>query len=120
MRLGLVILLSLFFVSFLFTNVFAAPLNVTGIPEQIGTQLGVGTFIGGLLLSIFILLFILVPVMIMTKGKAITVYVILALSIMTPLVALGWFNFWVFIVIVLAIAVGIAEKVAGFLGGIKR
>lgn len=117
MRFGAVLLISLFFVVFLVNQATAEPFNVTSIPEQVGNQLMVGAFVGGLIVSIVILLFVLVPVMIITKGKAYQVYLVLMLSVLTPLVAIGWFNFWVFIVIVLAISVGIAERVADFLGG---
>jgi hypothetical protein len=121
MRWGLRVLLILsFFFSYLVDQAFAEPFNLTSVPESVGNQLMVGAFVGGLLVSILILLLILVPVMIMTKGKAYTVYIILSLSILTPLVAMGWFNFWVFIVIVLAISVGVAQKVADFLGGIRK
>jgi hypothetical protein len=120
LHLGLVLLLSLFCLSFLVTDVFAEPFNVTGVPSQVGIQLGVGSFVGGLVCSIVILLLFLVPTMIMTKGKYEALYIILSLAILTPLVAMGWFNFWVFLVIVLAIAAGVAPKVADFLGGSKK
>lgn len=121
MRWGLCFFLSsLFFVILVIDTAFAAPFNVTAVPEQVGTQLGTSSFVGGLLVSIFILMLVLVPTLIMTRGKAFTLYIVLALATLAPLVALGWFNIWVFIVIVLAISVGIAEKLTGFLGGIRK
>ncbi len=98
----------------------ASSFNVTAIPSQVGSQLGVDAFIGGLLISILLLMLVLIPTMIMTRGKAYSVYLVLALATLAPLTALGWFNVWVFIVIVLVIALGTGQKVAEFLGGLRK
>lgn len=120
MRWGFVLLLSLFLSCFLVDTVFAAPFNVTAVPEQVGTQLGVGSFVGGLLVSLVILMLVLLPTMIMTKGKNYTLYLVLTLVTLAPLTAIGWFSLWVMIIIVLAIAVGLGQKIADALGGVKR
>jgi hypothetical protein len=120
MRWGLILLLSLFFVSFIIDSAFAAPFNLTTVPSQVGTQLGVGAFIGGLLCSLVVLMLILVPIMIMTKGKQFTLYLILTLVTLAPLTALGWFNLWVMILIVLAIAVKLGLTIADSLGGMRK
>ncbi len=119
-----VLTLSLFFlliasIVLLATPVRAETFDLTEVPTYIDNQLGVGEFIGGLLASIFILMLTLVPLMVLTKGKQYTVYIIVALAVLAPLVGLGWFPIWVYILIVLAIAVGLGRQISDAIGGLR-
>lgn len=101
-------------------TVSADTFEVTEIPTYIDNQLGVGEFIGGLLASIAVLMLTLVPLIILTKGKQAVLYIIVALTVLSPLVGLGWFPIWVFIIIILAIAVGLGRQFSDFLGGLRK
>lgn len=82
-------------------------------------QLNTGTFVAGLLISMVILVLTLLPVLVMTKGKIFSLYILLSLAILAPLVGLGWFPIWLYIIIVLAIALGMGQKIADALGGLR-
>lgn len=119
MRKSFIALTFLLFSS-LITLVHAEPFNLMELPTYIDTQLGVGTFIAGLLISLVILMLVLLPVLVVTKGKQFSLYMVLTLVTLAPLTALGWFNAWVFIVIILAIAVGLGQKITDLLGGLRK
>ena len=112
--------LSFLLFSSLITLVHAEPFNLMELPTYVDTQLGVGLFIAGLLISLVVLMLILLPVLVVTKGKNFSLYMILTLVTLAPLTALGWFNSWVFVVIILAIAVGLGQKITDLLGGLRK
>jgi len=117
-----ILLLSLFFL--LTISAFVAParaetFDLMEVPTYIDNQFNCGEFIGGLLASLFILMLTLIPLMVLTKGKQYTVYIIVALAVLAPLVGLGWFPIWVYIIIILAIAVGLGRQISDAIGGVR-
>jgi hypothetical protein len=61
--------------------------------------------VGQLILGIVLLLAVLLPIAVATRGNADTnVYLIVGIPIMVTLVALGWFPVWVLLVVVLVVS----------------
>jgi len=115
-------LLSLFlFLTFnLVATVKADTFDIMSVPSYLDTQLGCGEFIGGLLVSIFVLMVTLLPIMIATKGKQYTLYIVMFFAVLAPLTGLGWFPIWLYIVLLLAIALGLGQKIADLIGGLRK
>lgn len=114
---------------FLFPLVLALIVNtvygfsVSDVPSSIENGLGItgsNGFIGGLIASLILLCLVLFPTMILTKGKAYSLYILLSLAVLAPLVGLGWFPVYVYIIIVLLIALKFGKEMADFLGGLRR
>ena len=97
----------------------ARSFDITEIPVLIDEQFGCGEFIGGLLASLALLSIVMLPLMYLTKGKAYGIYIIFGLSVLGVLVALGWAPVWLYIIIILALAIGFGRKLADLLGGIR-
>ena len=114
------ILLSFLFLVSLISVAKADTFELMEIPAYLDAQLGCGEFIGGLLASIFALMITLFPLVIMTKGKSYTLYILFFFAVLAPLVGLGWFPVWLYIILLLAIALGFGQKIADVLGGIKK
>ena len=115
-----VLLLPFLFLASLINVVKADTFDLMEVPNYLDTQLGVGVFIAGLLASIFILMITLLPIIIMTKGKNHTLYILVFFAVLAPLVGMGWFPVWLYIILVLAIALGLGEKVSDYIGGLKK
>lgn len=98
----------------------AESFDIMSVPEYINNQLGCGEFIGGLLASIGVLMITLLPVLVMTKGKQPTLYLVLFFAVLAPLVGLGWFPIWLYIVLILGIALGLGQKISEMLGGLRK
>jgi hypothetical protein len=98
----------------------AATFDLMQVPNYVDDQLGCGTFIGGLLVSLVVFCLIMLPTIYLTKGKAYSFYIVFGMVILAPLTAIGWFSVWVYIGIVLLLALGFGGKIADFLGGIGK
>lgn len=96
------------------------PIDITEFPSILGAQLGISDWIAGSILGVFILMLILLPTIYLTKGKQYSLYIIVCIVVMSPIIAIGWFPVWTFIIIILLIAVGFGRQIADFLGGIGR
>lgn len=94
--------------------------DIMSVPEYLDNQLGCGTFIGGLIASIAVLMLTLLPVMIMTKGKQYTLYIVLFFAVLAPLVGLGWFPIWLYIILLIGIALGLGQKISDMIGGLRK
>lgn len=121
-RLRKLALISLFLIVFLsFVAVAKADtFDLTEVPRYLDNQLNCGTFVGGLLASIAVLCIVMLPLMLMTKGKAYSVYIIFSMATIAPLVGLGWFPVYVYIIIILLIALKFGQQIADFLGGLRK
>ena len=121
MRKATLIPLFLFlFLSLLVVTVKAESFDIMSVPEYMDDQLGCGEFIGGLLASLAIIMICLLPVMVMTKGKNVTLYMVLFFAVLAPLTGLGWFPIWLYVVLLLAIALGFGQKLADYFGGLRK
>lgn len=99
---------------------YATTFEFTELPTYLDNQLGCGEFVAGLLLTLFAVSIVVIPTIYLTKGKAYSLYIFFGLIVTAPFVGLGWFPVWLYIIIVLAIALGFGQKLADFLGGLKR
>ena len=98
----------------------ARSFDMMEVPTYIDEQFGCGEFVGGLLASLVLLAIILLPLMYLTKGKAYSIYILFGLLVLAPLVGLGWLPVWLYIIIILLIALGFGKQLAGFFGGLGR
>ena len=106
--------------TFLVATVNAESFDIMSVPEYMDAQLGCGEFIGGLLASIALLMITLLPLMVATKAKQPTLYLVMFFAVAAPLVGLGWFPIWLYIILILAIALGFGQKLSDFLGGLRK
>lgn len=95
------------------------PIDITQFPSMLGAQLGISDFIAGGILGCFVLLLVLIPTIYLTKGKMASLYIIVCIVTMSPIIAIGWFPVWTFIIIILMIAFGFGKQIADFLGGLR-
>ena len=118
------VLVPLFFLFFSFLIVApvhaARSFDVTEIPTYIDEQFGVGEFVGGLLASVVFLSILMLPIMYLTKGKAYSLYIVFGLSVLGVLVGLGWLPVWLYIIMLLMIALAFGRKLADLFGGLGR
>lgn len=98
----------------------AAPVAIQDLPERVAYQFTIDEWLAGMLLSIGVLMLVMLPTIYLTKGKQMTLYIIFALAVLAPLVGLGWFDLWAYIIILLAIAAGFSKQLINFFGGIGR
>jgi hypothetical protein len=101
-------------------NANATTFEVTEIPTYIDNQLNCGEFVAGLLVILLLLLIVILPTMYLTKGKAYGVYIILSMAVLAPLVGLGWFPVYVYIIILFLIALKFSQALRDFLGSVGR
>lgn len=120
MNKALIPLFLILFLSFAVYTVKADTFDIMSVPSYVDAQLGCGEFIGGLIASIALLMLTLLPVMIATKGKQYTLYLVLFFAVAAPLVGLGWFPVWLYIILLIAIALGLGEKISDMLGGLRK
>lgn len=112
---------------FLFLSILIIPsvyaagsFEVSDVPSYLDEQLGCGEFVGGLIASVVLLCIVMLPTMYLTKGKAYSLYIIFGLLVLAPLVGLGWLPVWLYIIIILLIALGFGKQLAVFFGGIGK
>lgn len=120
MRKALIPLFLFLIVCFIVPLGYCESFDIMSVPEYLDDQLGCGEFIGGLLASIAVVMITLLPVLVMTKGKNYTLYLVLFFAVLAPLVGLGWFPVWLYIILLLVIALGLGQKISDMLGGLKK
>lgn len=120
MRKALIPLFLFLFLSLIVVSVKADTFDMMEVPSYLDSQFGCGEFIGGLIASIGVLMLTLFPVLIMTRGKQFTLYMVLFFAVLAPLVGLGWFPIWLYIVLLLVIALGLGQKMADVFGGLRK
>ena len=98
----------------------ARSFDIMEVPTYLDEQFACGEFVGGLLASLILLCIVMLPLMYLTKGKAYSIYILFGLLVLAPLVGLGWLPVWLYIIIVLLIALGFGKQLAGFFGGLGR
>ena len=93
--------------------------DITELPAQLAAQLGITEFIAGLIISVVFICLTLLPVIVATKGKAdfFGMYLLLGILVLSVLVALGWLPVWIFILIIIALAIGLARSLSDAIGG---
>lgn len=101
-------------------NVQATTFDIMEVPTYVNDQLGCGEFIAGLLVSLVIFSLIMLPTIYLTKGKAYSIYIVMGMVILAPLVAFGWFPIYIYIIIIFLLAFGFSSKLRDFFGSVGR
>jgi hypothetical protein len=82
-----------------------ASIDISSLPHLLAVAFGMPDVVGQLLLGIVLLLAVLLPVAVATRGRADSkVYLIMGIPMMVVLVGLGWFPVWVLLVVVLLVS----------------
>jgi len=85
-------------------------IDILNLPTDLGNALGIGSFAGGILITIIILFsFISLPI----YKKMTTAIVILSSLILGFAVVVQWLSIFFLIIIILIVALGITEKALG-------
>jgi hypothetical protein len=92
--------------------------DITSFPANLATAWGISTEAAGLILSIGVIMAILLPVVIVARGKKATILEIVALFLgMCVCVTIGWLPSWIIIATVCLMALGVAKLGSDLIGG---
>jgi len=97
-----------------------AAIDVTEFPAQVAALTGLSEWLAGTVISLFVLMVILLPIVYLTKGKAFALYIILSMAVLAPLVGLGWFPVYIYFLILFLLALGFSQKLRDFLGSVGQ
>ena len=95
-------------------------MSIEDIPSQFGEFFGINEVTAQVILSITVIFALLLPTMILAKGKNATIiYLFMFLLAECLLVGLGWLPFWILIATVAMMVFGVATLGAGVVTGDK-
>jgi len=121
MKKRFLVLIPLFFLFIIINPVHAeSEVNLLNIPEQLGIRLGVGTFAGGILASVILLMICVLPIALISRKRgtgSIMAELIVGLAVLGGCVAMAWFPVWIFILLILLISLFFSNKITGLFGG---
>lgn len=81
-------------------------MQIEDIPEMFGDFFDISTEASQVFLSIVVILAVLLPVMLMSRGsKSVTIEAVVLFLTMCFLIGIGWLPFWILIMAVLIIAI---------------
>ena len=83
-------------------------MGLEDIPSDFAEYMGITEATAQVILSITIIFAILLPAMLLTKGKSLTIYLMVFLLAECLLVGLGWMPFWILIATVAMMALAVA------------
>ena len=83
-------------------------MSLEDIPQVFADTVGINLLSAQVILSVVLIFALLLPTMILTKGKAPTIYLMVFLLAECLLVGLGWLNFWVLIATVCIMVMSIS------------
>jgi len=93
-------------------------MSLTDIPSYFSDFTGINEGTAQVILSIIVIFAILLPTMILARGKnATTVYLIMTLLSECLLVGLGWMPFWILIATICMMALAVAVLGGGAIVG---
>ena len=92
-------------------------MSLEDIPQVFADSVGINLLSAQVILSITVIFALLLPTMILTKGKAPTIYLMVFLLVECLLVGIGWLNFWILIITVVVLVIGMAKESAGLVTG---
>ena len=84
-------------------------MSLEDIPEAFGVFFGINELSAQVILSIAVIFTVLLPTMILTKGKAPTIYLMVFLLAECLLVGIGWLDFWILIITIVVLVIGMAK-----------
>lgn len=85
------------------------------LPEALAEALNIDTFVAGLLMSAFVLLMFLMPMLILKRSKGFMSEMVISIVLCCALIGLTWLPYWAGLVIALLAAVMVSSKVKGWL-----
>jgi len=92
-------------------------MSLEDIPSYFADATGINEGVAQVILSVIVIFTILLPTMLLARGKNATlIYLMMTLLATVLLVGLGWIPFWILIGMVCMMAVGIAllgQKISG-------
>jgi len=92
-------------------------MSLESIPTYLADAWDISLAVAQVILSIVVIFSLLLPVMIVTKGRATLVYLITIFLSEAFLVGVGWLPFWILIATIALMAFGVATVgVDGILG----
>ena len=83
-------------------------MSLEDIPQAFADFFNINLLSGQVILSIAVIFALLLPTMILTKGKAPTIYLMVFLLAECLLVGLGWLSFWILIATVCIMVMSVA------------
>jgi len=84
-------------------------MSLESIPTYFSDYMGISLEAAQAILSIVVILAILLPVMVLTKGQSNTVYILTFFLTEAFLVGIGWLAFWILIATVALMAFAVAS-----------
>jgi len=84
-------------------------MSLEDIPSAFADAVGINEGTAQVILSIFVIFTLLLPTMLLARGKNATmIYLIMTLLAECLLVGLGWMPFWILIATIAMMAIGVA------------
>ena len=83
-------------------------MSLESVPTYLSDFLNINVTVAEVLLSLVVLLTFLLPIMVATRGKTPQIYLFFFFLIETFLLAIGWLDFWIYIMTVSLIALAVA------------
>jgi hypothetical protein len=84
---------------------------------QLGVQLGIGPFAGGLLMSIIFMCIFLFPVLFLCRENPVLPALMVGFATMSFCVAIGWLSYWVLLMMALLVALLFSGTVRDWISG---
>jgi len=101
------------FFSIVFRNLFLS-FDILNLDYDVGTALGIGEFAGGILL---VLILALTTTALPLWKKSTSIAFVISILVMCFGIAVGWLSIFVLVLVVFAVALGLADRLTGILGG---
>lgn len=91
--------------------------SIASVPTWFSDTWGISLEAAQVILSIVAILMVLLPVLYLTKGKGLTIPAVMFILVEFFLIGIGWMPFWIAIVTITVIALGVARIGANMAGG---
>lgn len=93
-------------------------MSLEDIPSNLADYLGINETTAKLLLSLVVIMTLLLPAMVLAKGKnAVTIWLIVTFLGECIVLGLGWLPFWIMIMTIAITVLGIAFVSSGAMSG---
>ena len=94
-------------------------MSLEDIPQVFADAVGINLLSAQVILSIFVIFAGLLPTMLLAKGKdsPLLIYLMVFILLECLLVGLGWLNFWILILTVVVVTLGVVKMSADLVTG---
>lgn len=79
-------------------------INLTNFPQALADYFGISLFAAGILASIILFMFVIMPLLVFTKGRNLLLNILAGVATLGFTTSVGWFPPWIFAVIILFVA----------------